>query len=419
MWNKFKGSRLAYALLALLCAIFLWLYVDITTEPDAYNTIRNIPVTFLGQDELSERGLMIVDGLDATVTLEVSGIRAVVSQMNRNNIAITVDAASQVDGPGEQQLNYNITFPSSVSGANFRTQSKSPASISVTVVEVKTKDLPVTGVFTGSVAEGYLYDTTDFTFADQQVTISGEATLIDTVARAQVVLDEEALTSSWTGTLPIQLIDAEGNAVESEDITLSVTETEVTFPVRAVKEVPLTVTFAAGGGATEDDISWSLSQNSILVSGTEEALARVDSINLGTVYLSQVITTEKYTFELQMPEGIVNESGIGKVSLSVTVSGLLTKKVETSDIRLVNVPEGVSPRLITESLEVRIRGNRDTMALLTEADVYVEADLSNIEEGAEGTCTVPVTVKVQGMSDIGAIDNYSIVVEISQSDAEG
>lgn len=418
IWNNLKGSRLGYILLAVLCAVVLWLYVDITTESDAYTTIRNIPVTILGEDTLSEQGLMITEVEDATVTLKLTGVRAVISQMDRDNVSITVDAAGQITEAGEQELSYNITWPSNTSLTNFSVTSRSPSTITVVVTEMETREVSVSGVFTGSVADGYLYDSADFQLGVETITVSGEATLVEQIDHAQVVLDAEELTSSWTGTLPIQLVTADGTEVEQDTLTLSQTETEVTFPVRCVKEVPLKVTFQAGGGATTDDITYEMSQEAVLISGTEETLSSISELKVGTIDLSQVITSEEYTFTLQMPEGVTNESSYSTVTVSVQISGLTTQKVETSDIRLVNVPDGITATLITESLEVRIRGDEATMALLTADDVYVEADLSEIDANATGTCTVPAEVKVQGMSNIGAIDSYSVVVEISEAEAD-
>lgn len=412
LWNKFKGSRVAYALLAFLSAVFLWLYVDVTTEPDTHSTIRGIPVTFLEEDKLEERGLMIVSGKDTTVTLELTGVRAVISQIDRDNISITVDADSQITGPGTWKLDYTITPPPNISLSSFRIQSRSTYSISVNVVEMKTKTIPVQGIFTGNVAGGYLYNLADFALDVSEVTVSGEGTLVDQVDRAQVVLSETELSETWTGVLPILLVDSEGNVLDTADLTVSAAETEATFPVRSMKKVPLKVSFLPGGGATEADVTYTLSQEELVISGTREALETIESVNLGTVDLSQVITSEVKEFPVVLPDGIVNEGNVDTVTVNVSISGLLTRKLTTKDIRLINVPEGMDAVLSTTSLEVRIRGRESTMELLTEDDVYVEADLSGVEQTATGSCTLPVTVKVAGMSDIGAIDSYSVVVEL-------
>jgi YbbR domain-containing protein len=416
MWNKFKSSRAFYALTAVLCAIVLWLYVDITTEPDASTTIRNIPVTFLGEEELNAQGLQIVEGADTTVTLEVSGVRTILSQLDNQNIVVTVDA-SQITGPGEQQLSYSYTLPGSISLSSVRIK-RTPTTIGVNVVEIQTAEFPILGKFSGSVASGYLYDSSDFVFDVDTVTVSGECSIMDQIDHAQVVLEEEDLSKTWMGALPIQLVDQQGNVLDTSDLTMSVTEVATTFPIRAVKEVPLEVTFQSGGGATEKDIDYTLSRGTIMISGTDEQLETVNSINVGTIDLAKVITGEDVTFDLQMPTGIVNESGLSSVTVSVTISGLTTKKVETSNISIINVPEGYTAKLVTTSLEVRIRGDRDTMSLLTAQDVYVEADLSEVGEDATGTCTIPATVKVQGMNNIGAIDSYSVLVEISAAEPE-
>jgi YbbR domain-containing protein len=370
----------------------------------------------LGEEELNAQGLQIVEGADTTVTLEVSGVRTILSQLDNQNIVVTVDA-SQITGPGEQQLSYSYTLPGSISLSSVRIK-RTPTTIGVNVVEIQTAEFPILGKFSGSVASGYLYDSSDFVFDVDTVTVSGECSLMDQIDHAQVVLEEEELSKTWMGALPIQLVDQEGNVLDASNLTMSVTEVATTFPIRAVKEVPLEVTFQSGGGATEKDIDYTLSRDTIMISGTDEQLATVNSINVGTIDLAKVITGEDVTFDLQMPTGIVNESGLSSVTVSVTISGLTTKKVETSNISIINVPEGYTAKLVTTSLEVRIRGDRDTMSLLTAQDVYVEADLSEVGEDATGTCSVPATVKVQGMNNIGAIDSYSVVVEISAAEPE-
>ncbi|MCD7843148.1 MAG: hypothetical protein LUG17_00790, partial [Clostridiales bacterium] len=72
----------------------------------------------------------------------------------------------------------------------------------------------------------------------------------------------------------------------------------------------------------------------------------------------------------------------------------------------------VTATLVTESLDVRIRGDKDTMSLLVEDDVVVEVDMSDVSSEVTGTVTLPATVKVTGMSDVGAVGDYEVTVEL-------
>ena len=101
-------------ILAVMCSIGLWLYIDIIEAPQSTTTVYNIPVTFIGEDRLEEDGLMIISGKNTTVNLQLEGSRTAVSQVNRNNITITVQAYAQINSEGHYSLLYDVDFPSSV-----------------------------------------------------------------------------------------------------------------------------------------------------------------------------------------------------------------------------------------------------------------------------------------------------------------
>lgn len=95
--------------------------------------------------------------------------------------------------------------------------------------------------------------------------------------------------------------------------------------------------------------------------------------------------------------------------MTVTVSGLATKSMEVTDIKLVNVPDGCDADLVTQSLNVLLRGEAEDLELVTDSFVYAEVDLSTIEV-ASGTRTVTANVYVNGFSTVGAVGRYTAVV---------
>ncbi len=415
MWNKLQGKKWFTIGLSILLAILCWLYVDIVQAPDTRQTVRNIPVTFLGEDVLAEDGYMLVDN-SATVTLTLSGARSVVSQLTRNNITVTVQLDGQINsGEGSYDLDYSISYPTGVSNYDVTVIDRSVSAITVEVVQNASVTLDITGKFTGSVADGCIFDESNFVVSPTTVDISGPRSVVDTVSSAVVILDKDDLASTWTGTLDVTLLDKNGDQVDSSALTLSVTQVTATLPISIVKELKLTVDFIERGGATVDDISYSISPPTITVTGTEEQLADLDSISLGTIDLSQIITSDNIAFDIVLPNGLTNASGITTATVTVSIVGLTTQVITTSNIQLINKPDTIDAVLITESLDVRIRGNAGLMALLTDADVVVTVDLANIDEAGYGTSTLPATVSVTGMSELGAVGEYKVVVSIQES----
>ena len=415
MWNKLTNSKVFYMILAVMCSIGLWLYIDIIEAPQSTTTVYNIPVTFIGEDRLEEDGLMIISGKNTTVNLQLEGSRTAVSQVNRNNITITVQAYAQINSEGHYSLLYDVDFPSSVA-SQLRIVSRSIDAIDVDVVQMTSKTVEIQGKFVGTAAEGARISDTDFEFEQNEVTVSGERSLVEQVDHALVTLDVDDLSSTWSGELPIVLVDADGNEVDMTNLTCDITEVYTIFPVQTVKEVPLTVSFTSGAGATSENATATIDPETVTISGTPERLDQIESINLGSIDLSQIVTSEVVNMTIPVPEGVSIISGITSAKVTVSMSGLDTRIVQTSDIELINTPEWIrNVDLVTQALEVRIRGASDTMKLVQDQDVYVIVDLSTLDEGAEGTRTLVATVGVRGFADVGAVGEYQVVVNITAS----
>ena len=276
MWNKIKDSKGFYIAISIIFAIACWFYVDITVEPDTQITVRNIPVSFEGLDALRSRGLMISNSKEVTLSLKLSGQRSVLSQLNKNNVSVTVDASSQITVPGEQNLDYTVTFPNTIANGSVKIRSKSVETVDVNVIRISSKTVSVSGAFTGSVAEGCMEDGFQLEYND--VTVSGDKSLIKRIDHAVVTLEKSGLSETWEGTLPVTLVDQNGKTIDSEQLSLSSSEMDVTLVVRKIKEIPLTVTIKDGGGATEADATWEISPKRIVVSGSSEDLGGADRV---------------------------------------------------------------------------------------------------------------------------------------------
>ena len=414
MWSKISNSKAAYMVLAIVCSIALWLYVDIVEAPKSTTTVSNIPVTFVGEDALEQEGLMIVDGSEITVSLKLEGPRSAISQVNRSNIKVTVQAASQITGEGHYTLYYDTSLPSAVSN-NLTIIERSTTTIDVDVVKMTTKSVPIEGRFTGSVVEGARVSDTDFEFEQKTVKVSGESTQVDKIDHAQVVLDAENLSATWSGDLPIKLVDAEGNEVDKTGLNCDINTVYTIFPVQIVKEVPLTVDYTTGGGATEENATTMIEPEKVTISGTPDQLKQIDSIDLGPIDLSKIVTSEVLHMDIPLPEGVSVISGSSTAKVTVSMSGLTTRMVTTSDIELINAPSGTNVSLITQSLDVRIRGAAATMDLVQDGDVYVIVDLAELGDTTQGSRTMLAKVGVRGFADVGAVGDYQVVVSIGGS----
>lgn len=408
MWNKIKDSKGFYIAISIIFAIACWFYVDITVEPDIQISVRNIPVAFEGLDALRSRGLMISDSNDFTISLKLSGQRSVLSQLNKSNVTVTVDASSQITVPGAQDLDYTVSFPNTISNGSVKIRSKSVETIDVNVIRISSKTVSVSGAFTGSVAEGCMED--GFRLEYNDVTVSGDKSVIKRIDHAVVTLEKSGLSETWEGTLPVTLVDQNGKTIDSEELSLSSSEMDVTLVVRKIKEIPLTITIKDGGGATEADATWEVTPKRIVISGPDEELAELTEWNIGTVDLAQVITSANLVMDISLPQNLTCESGEKTAKVSVTLPKLSTTKQVTDNIKMTHYPTNKTVSLVTKTLEVRCRGTKKALDLLEGSDIEVNVDLSQLKADASGTCRVPAEVTIPGFSELGAVGTYEVSV---------
>jgi YbbR domain-containing protein len=411
MINNIKKNKAFYIVLSILIAIVLWAYVVNVENPDIEVTISDIPVTFVGENALAEENLMVISGKTATISLRLQGKRQTLTQLNRDNISITVDLSKLVV-TGLHQLAYEIRFPSYITvGGNVTILDRSSNYVDVTLGRMVTKTVEVIATFQGSIAEGYVGD--EMIISPETVEISGEELEIAKVKNAEVTLTGKDLTETLSADLAYKLLDYDGNEVISDGIQKSVETVNVTLPVVVVKDVPLHVELKEGGGAKKKNAQVEIEPSSITLSGEESDLAELDFITIGSIDLSQVLSSSEVDFSIPLPDNVKNISGITEAKVKLSITGLVTQTVQVTDISLVNVPRSVNASLVTKSLQVVIRGTEEAVSQIQSYNLRAVADLSEVD-GATGNYGVPVKVYLNGYADAGVVGEYKIVVSLKR-----
>ena len=73
MTNPKKNRKIFNIVLAIVLAVGVWMYVINVENPSGTGTVREIPVTVVGEDSLAERGLMVTEQNRDHVSLKLSG----------------------------------------------------------------------------------------------------------------------------------------------------------------------------------------------------------------------------------------------------------------------------------------------------------------------------------------------------------
>lgn len=405
-------SKLLKTLLSVVVAFSLWCFVIMVEQPESEATYYDIPVVLQYEDVLAERGLMIVSERP-TVTLRLSSTRTNLNNLNESNINVLANV-SGITGAGTHEINYDISFPGNISESAITVQSQSTDMVKLKVEKRITKNVPVEPVYTGSVPEGMIADKENAVLDFAAIEVSGPESALEQITKAVIQVDLTDQNQSIVGDFDYILCNEAGEPVDAAMVTTNVEVVNLTLRILRVKEIALTVTVVAGGGATEATSSIDIQPKTIRVSGSDALLEDLEELNLGTVNLGEMLTDANLSFPIVLPEGVTNETGLNEASVAVKFPNLRTKVFKITNIQAVNVPEDMEVDMITQLLEVKVRGPVALVDAMTEKDITVTVDFTDAQIGTDTKrATITMSSKFE---TVGAVGSYSVSVTVQEAE---
>jgi len=146
------------------------------------------------------------------------------------------------------------------------------------------------------------------------------------------------------------------------------------------------------------------------VSGDPEEIRELNNILLGTIDMLSFGLSDTFAFPIILPNNITNESGDVQAEVLVEVLGLDIAYPSTSNLQTINTPPGHRAEIVTQSLDIRIRGTTEDLALVTPLNLRVVADLTDMNPG---TKRVLAKIYIDGIeANIDPVGEYEITVSI-------
>ena len=405
-----KRNKIPRILLAMLISVFLWLYVVTVVDPNDTKVVYSVPVTYENMTSLTDNSLVMTSGQNATVTLKFYGRRSDLNNLTSESLTVTADV-SRIKSEGEQNLSYTVTLPDSVSDNNVQLTERTPSRLTVNVERAVEKQVDVAVDISNEVADGYVADLEAMKISPETITVFGPEAEVSKIDSARVSLDIGGVTETVDNSFPYQLVDSDGNAVDTTNFRCSADAVDVMLTVEKYKEIPLTLELKAGGGAKEKNVTVTLSPAYITISGPGAIVDAMDSLSIGTLDLASMTElSETKTYDITLPDNVTNVSGQNQVTARIVLNGLSTKTLEVENFSVSHKPDGLDVAIVTTTLEITIRGPSDEIEAISAKDLTVQGDLSDFSQA--GTYKIPVTVTSKDFPGVGMIGSASITVTL-------
>lgn len=400
-----RKNKLSSILLSVIAAFALWMYVVNYVSPESEETYYNIPVVMEGETVLNERGLMVTGASTTTVSLHLSGNRSDLNKVNSGNITVKANLATIYEPGNRISIEYNITYPGDVASNAFVEESRSP--LYLNIEKRRHKEVPVEIEWVGTRSEAHIYDTENAILDYPAITVIGPASVADLITKAVIEVDLTEQIESLSETYRYTLCDDEGNPVDAELITTNVDEVRLDMKIQKIKEVELVANVIYGGGASALNTTVEVYPQTIRLSGSEAALAELgDTITLCTVNLSEIEKNTEQSYVINLPEGVVNQTGVDEATVTISFTGVSIREFVVENIRAINIPEGLDVEIITAKLPLKVRGPAGVVAVMTAEDIAVTVDFTGAEVGSS---TFKATIVFgEEFAGVGAMGTYSV-----------
>lgn len=292
--NNWKAKALS-----LLAAIILWSFVITNTNPMSSIQFREVPVTILNESELNERGYAIEQNdVNPTVNVKVQAQRSQLNSITPDDLAANAEIKNFDEGI--QTIRVKITSPSGVVIDEI-----SPKEINVKLEKIINMQKNVELNISNNLRDDVIIE--DTTITPEKVVVTGPRSKVNKIKKLIININDISLVSEGTSNLEINPVDENGDIVEG--VSLSQGFANVSLRVLTTKEVSIqlqTTGDVADGYTTS---STSLSNDKVVVKGSQDALNNLETIKTEPVDISNMKKSTEGKATLELPEGVsLNDS---------------------------------------------------------------------------------------------------------------
>ena len=407
--KKIYNSKAFWMIVSLLASLAIWVYVTSVETDESKTTFRGVKVELVGEDILRDSKNLVVTDMDtSTVTVEVVGPRRIIGSLSSDQLVAQVDV-SKLSRAAYTSQQYTIVYPDGTDTSKLSESRRTPETINFMVSAQTSKSIQVRGSFDGSLAEGYTAEMP--VFEPSTITITGSEAYLKDVEYAWVTFGKENVDSTYSVETGFTLMDANNEPCSTTGISFSTDVVTATLPLLTLKEVNLDVNIIEGAGATKANTKITIDPVSVTLAGDSSLLASMNKIILATIDLTDFSSTFTETYTIPIDNELKNTTGVTKATVTVEIVGLETKTFRVTNFSCINATEGYEADIITESKEITLRGTPEALAQIKAENIRAVADLTDYKEST-GTYMPQVRVYVDGFTDVGAIGENTISIEI-------
>ncbi len=419
--KKKNGFKVFTAILSLLIAVVMWFFVMTVQDPDTQRTFYSLPVTYVGAEGFGpDKSFVIRAGSVPLADVVVRGSMNDLAKLDemRDQIKVTCAIGNVTEG-GAYVRDVNVVLPATLDKDVFVVR-KTPGTVTLNMEKVESEHVPI--VVKLDVIKDADFDLGIPVCDPETLTVMGPASLLKTIKEARVTVEKDNADTTFTSAEKFVLVDHNDKEIVSKDLLCETTTVQVQVPVYKTKSVPLKLNLVEGAGLKTNNVEVKIEPESLRVKGDPVKLDELNVIVLDPAFdLAEMAgNTMTITRDVTVANGLTNMSEVTQAEITMTLKGVTSRAVGTTNIEIVNVPKEYTVEPVGKSLEVKLRGPTDSVNQIKPEDIQVTVDMSKQDDRlAVGLFNAKVTVTIKGYNSVALLepDKYKLSVDIKTAEA--
>ncbi len=320
--KKFFASDGGLKIVSVAVAILIWIYIIIVLDPAVELEVRDIPIQFVGLEQLENNGISIVNESATSLNIKIKGSRKKMGRYDMDTIIAKVDVSS-IRKPVQTTLPVEVVVPFENVGISAQTH----YDVDVKTEKLVWKKLNLDIKTEGSLAHSYMAG--EMSVEPKQVTIKGPESVVGKIDKAGVTLNYGGADVDISAELPIQFYDTAGKMLSAQDallkrISRNIETAKIRCAVVKLREVKIVPEFGADSPEEEAKLlsgaTYTLNPATVLIYGDDKLTAKITSIKTKTIPVEKFTDNHKAKVELIIPDGVKVLEDISEAEITLSRS---------------------------------------------------------------------------------------------------
>lgn len=378
---SFQNFNLPLKIACLFTSFIVWVMVITNLNPVNTVTIKDIPITLINTNVIEDTGKTyeVIDNIK-TIDAKIKDRKSVTDAITKDSIKVIADF---------NKLSYVNSIP-----LEYSFDGNSEITLSNSTIQISLEDIATTEVTleVETVGESNdLYYVSDISLDYDTVVISGARSVINTIGRVVLNVDESKLSHNTILQLKPVIYDKNGEIINDEKLTLNRPEIKADIKLYKTKRVALNITPIIENTALNDIVTnIDYDNKQIVITGPDEILNSTSSIDISVPISIDLadITQAEYIKNIQLNNYITSEdlivtSQYNRVNITLQFKDFYTKALELNkdNIIIEGLSENLTGSIKLETTPIDIISITKNIDNKTVNEIGPYIDASELKEG--------------------------------------